>query len=292
MKIAIVGGSGKMGAWFGRFFAGDGHRVTLIGRNQQRLDELKTIAGVSISSSRAAVTGADLVMLSVPMEAFEEVTREYGPYVTPGQTVIEITSVKVMPVTAMHRHLKTDKVLGVHPMFGPGARDMTDQNFILAPTNEIERLLAEKVRPYIETHGGKVSVMSPEDHDRTMAIVLGFPHIVALVAADTLLKLGDFEQLGRLGGTTCRLLMMLADSVLTEDPALYAAIQTNLDGMDSVYNMFQRNLSEWTDLVRHNNKDGFIARMEALGKARRNIDAGFSKAYDQMYRKLGGPALQ
>ncbi len=280
-----------MGAWFGRFFAADGNDVTLIGRSQERLEALTPAAGVSISASPSAVTGADVVLVSVPMESFEEVAREYGLYIAPGQTVIEITSVKVVPVAAMHRHLKTAKVLGVHPMFGPGARDMTNQNFILTPTGEAERLLAGKVAAYIETRGGKVSLMSPEDHDRTMAVVLGFPHIVALVAADTLLKLGDFEQLERLGGTTCRLLMMLADSVLTEDPALYASIQTNLQGMGAVYDLFEKNLSEWTDLVLQNNRPSFITRMEALGKARRKVDAGFGKAYDHMYRTLGGPAL-
>jgi prephenate dehydrogenase len=292
MKIAIIGGSGKMGAWFGRFFAADGHQVTLIGRNQQRLQDLQRDIGATISGSPAAVSGADLVVMSVPMDSFEEVVRDYRPHVAPGQAVIEITSVKMMPVAAMHRHLKTDKVLGVHPMFGPGARDMANQNFILTPTNDVESRLADKTRSYIEAHDGKVSVMSPADHDNTMAVVLGFPHIVALVAADTLLKMGNFEQLERLGGTTCRLLMTLADSVLTEDPALYAAIQTNLEGMGSLYELFQNNLSAWTDLVRNRDKQGFIDRMAALSEARQKTDARFGKAYDVMYRTLQPPALE
>jgi prephenate dehydrogenase len=292
MRIAIVGGSGKMGAWFGRFLVADGHEVTLIGRNLQRLEDLKRDIGASVSGSPDAVAGADLVILSVPIDSFEEVAGEYGRHVSPGQAVIEITSVKVMPVAAMHRHLKTDKVLGVHPMFGPGAQDMTNHNFILTPTNGIESRFAGKVREYIEARGGKVSAMSPEEHDRTMAVVLGLPHIMALVAADTLLKLGDFDRLERLGGTTCRLLMMLADSVLTEDPVLYASIQTNLHGMGGLYELFERNLSEWTDLVRRNDKPGFINRMEALGRARHKTDAGFGKAYDHVYRTIEGKALE
>ena len=37
MKIAIIGGSGKMGQWFARFLKNEGHDVLIIGRDGERL---------------------------------------------------------------------------------------------------------------------------------------------------------------------------------------------------------------------------------------------------------------
>ena len=275
-----------MGSWFGALLTRQGHEVVLVSRSRERLRTLGHELGVETSDNPEAVTRADVVMLSVPMDAFESVARQYGAYITPGQTVVEITSVKVIPVAAMHRYLKTDKVLGVHPMFGPGARDFANHNFILTPTNETENALAAKARSYIEARGGKVSLTSPQQHDETMAIALGLPHIVALVSADTLLRLGSFERLEQLGGTTCKLLLMLADSVLTEDPGLYASLQTNLQGMGTIHRLLRKNLSEWADIVSKKNKQAFIGRMQALSEARQKADPEFRKAYEEMYRTL------
>jgi len=276
-----------MGQWFARFLAGEGNDILLLGRDANKLREIRPRLGVDISTKIADVASADLVIISVPMDAFESVVGQYGAHIAPGRAVIEVTSVKVAPVAAMHRHLNTNKVLGVHPMFGPGAKDFAGHNFILTPTNEAETSFAEKVKSYISNRGGKVSLMSPEEHDRTMAIVLGLPHMIALVAADTLLQLGDFEAFERIGGTTCRLLLMFADSVLSEDPELYASLQMNLGGMSDIHDRFRKNMAAWAELVRGKDKQAFIEKMSALAKKRSGADPEFKKAYQKMYRALG-----
>jgi prephenate dehydrogenase len=286
MKIAIVGGSGKMGSWFANFLVHEGNEVLLIGRNRERLQIIGSRLKVETSDNPQSVTHSDVVIISVPIDSFNSITSEYGHYINNTQTVIEITSVKVAPMTAMHRYLKTDKVLGMHPMFGPGAQDMAKHNFILTPTNTTEEILAAKVKSYIETRGGIVSIMSPEEHDKTMAIVLGLSHLLALVSADTLLHLGSFENLEKLGGTTCKLLLMLADSVLTEDPELYASLQMNIPGVVDLYKLLQNNLAKWVEIVSKKDRQGFIMQMQALSEQRKKTHPEFVKAYDEMYRTL------
>jgi prephenate dehydrogenase len=129
--------------------------------------------------------------------------------------------------------------------------------------------------------------MSPEEHDQTMAIVLGLPHMIALVAADTLLQLGSFEEFEKIGGTTCKLLLMFADSVLSEDPELYASLQMNLSGMSEIHDGFRENMAVWTELVRGKDKQAFIEKMSALAEKRSGADPEFKKAYQKMYRALG-----
>jgi prephenate dehydrogenase len=287
LKIAIVGGSGKMGIWSANFLLQEGHKILLIGRKRERLAKIQNTLNVEISDRPESVTGADIVLFSVPISSFESVIVEYSPYLQSTQTIVEITSVKTVPISTMHNYLRTKKILSIHPMFGPGAQDMSDHNYIITPTNDIENELAAKARTYIEKHGGNVNIMSPEEHDRLMAIVLGLPHLLALVSADTLLKLGSFENIKKLGGTTCKLLLMLADSVLTEDPGLYASIQTNIPNMVDYHYLLQKNINEWVSLIANKDEKGFVERMKALGDLRKKSDIEFSNAYNQMYHILG-----
>jgi prephenate dehydrogenase len=76
--------------------------------------------------------------------------------------------------------------------------------------------------------------MTPEAHDELMAVVLGLAHFVAIVAADTLSGTGKLKEFQAIGGITYRALLTLIESVISEDPALYAAIQMSLPGMEPV----------------------------------------------------------
>ncbi|GAJ00954.1 unnamed protein product, partial [marine sediment metagenome] len=51
MKIAIIGGSGKMGRWFARFLVKEGKEVVITGRNQKKLRETGRQLGVKVAAS-------------------------------------------------------------------------------------------------------------------------------------------------------------------------------------------------------------------------------------------------
>ena len=111
-KIAIIGGSGKMGRLFADFLLRDGREVVITGRNQERLLAAKGELGVeAITDNAKAVKGADYILLSVPIENFAGVVEQVGPHIQSGQVVIDITSTKVFPVDIMHEQIKTGLVL-------------------------------------------------------------------------------------------------------------------------------------------------------------------------------------
>ena len=112
-----------MGRLFADFLLKDGKEVVITGRNEEKLLAARQQLGVEVITDNAkAVKGADYILLSVPIESFEEVVKQISPHIQTGQVVIDITSTKVLPVEIMHRHLKNALVLGAHPLFGPGAR--------------------------------------------------------------------------------------------------------------------------------------------------------------------------
>jgi len=264
MRVAIIGGSGKMGQWFARLLLKEGKEVIITGRNESKLLEARQELGVEATSNAEAVKWADAVLLSVTIDNLGEVVAEIGPYIRPGQVVIDITSIKVPAVDAMHRHITRGVTLGVHPMFGPGAQDITGQNFVLTPTSDEERALARKVREYLETRGARVTTTTPREHDELMAAVIGLPHFIALISADTLLNLDRLGLMKAAGGTTYKVLLTLVESVISEDPELYSFLQMNLPDVAGVEELFQKSLNTWLALVQSKDRQGFVNRMSML----------------------------
>lgn len=288
MKVAIIGGSGKMGRWFANFLLKEGKEVIITGRNERKLLEVKRQLGVEVATNVEAVKSADAILLSVPIDNFEEVVEEVSPHIRPGQVIIDITSIKVFPVETMHKHIKTGLVLGTHPMFGPSARSIANQNFVLTPTNEDERALAQKVREYLETRGAKVTLMTPLEHDEMMAVILGLSHFIAIVSADTLLNFDKLKQMEAIGGITYKVLLTLVGSIVSEDPEFYASLQMSLPNMTEIERLFQRSSKTWADLVKDKNRQEFVKRMKMLTNRLEKDHPNFRKAYENMYKLVEG----
>ena len=288
MRIAIIGGSGKMGRWFADFLLKDGKEVVISGRNEEKLLEAKQQLGVEIASSVEAVKSADVVLLSVPIESFAQVIEEISLHIKPKQVVVDITSIKALPVRIMHEHLKTGLVLGAHPLFGPGAKGIVNQNFVLTPTNSEEKALAQKIREYLETRGAKVSLMTPQEHDEKMAIVLGLSHFIAIVSADTLLSSNKLKPPEAIGGITYKVLVTLVESVISENPELYASIQMNLPDITEIEELFHQKVNEWVDLVKSKDRQKFVQQMNILKNKLEKSDPDFGKAYENMYKLVAG----
>jgi len=287
MRIAIIGGSGKMGRWFARFLLQEGQQVILTGRNEKKLQEAKEQLGVKVTTSlAAAVKNADAVLISVPIDSFEEVVKQLQPCLQPGQIVLDITSIKVSPIATMHKYLKTGLVLGTHPVFGPGAKDIKNQNIVLTPTNQPETDLAQKIKQYLDARGARVTLMTPQEHDEMMAVILGLSHFIALVAADTLLSFNNLKQMEAIGGSTFKVLLTLAEGVVTEDAEFYASLQMHLPKMTEIEALFQSRAKIWADMVQNKDGTGFARRMSGLRETLEKADPDFRKAYENMYELL------
>jgi prephenate dehydrogenase len=177
-------------------------------------------------------------------------------------------------------------VLGAHPVFGPGAKDTAQRSFILTPTNSEEATLAQKVKQYLETRGARVTLMSPEEHDELMAIVLGLAHFIAIASADTLLSFDRLKQLGTIGGITFKLLLTLTESVISEDPEFYASLQMHLPKLAEIERSFQERVKSWVDLVAGKDQQQFAQRMKTLKDSYRRLTPDFGSAYEDMYRLI------
>jgi len=288
MKIAIIGGSGKMGRWCAKFLLQEGHEVVITGRSQSKLLEAKKQLGVEVATNVEATKQAQVIIISVPIDNFEPVVEQICPHTRPEQVIIDITSIKASPVEIMHKHIKTGIVLGMHPMFGPGARGIANQSFVLTPTNDDETALAQKVREYLETRRARVSLMSPDEHDEMMAVILGLSHFIAIVSADTLLSVDRLKQMRAIGGSTFKLLLTLAEGVISEDPEFYTSLQMNLPNVAEIEKLFQSKAKTWADLVESKDRQKFARKMNELKNRLYQVNPDFGRAYEAMYKLVEG----
>ena len=143
-----------------------------------------------------------------------------------------------MPVDVMHKYFKKADMLGIHPLFGPGAKGVANMNFVLTPTNKKESVLAQKITKFLETRSARVTLMTPQEHDEAMAVILGLAHFIALVSADTLVGIKNLKQLAAISGITYKVLLTLIESVVSEDPELYSTLQMALTGLPQLEELF------------------------------------------------------
>ena len=286
MRVAIIG-AGKMGRWFTKLFKNEGFSVIVSSRTQNKVDALRAEFGVEVARNNIdALDSADWILLCVSLDSLDAVLQEISSHVRPNQVVMDISSIKVIPVNLLHSHIKNGITLGTHPVFGPGAKSLQGQNFVLTPVSDKEKRFAKEFGSWLEARGSKVSVLSPKKHDMLMSLVLGFPHFVGLVAGDTLGDNSDFIGAKAVGGATYKLLLTLVEAVSSEEPIFYSNLHMSLPEMQKIEGLFLERVEEWLKLVKRKDCSGFSRRMLQVKKRLKDLDPEYEQAYKIMYKLL------
>jgi prephenate dehydrogenase len=242
MQVGIIGGTGKMGAFFRKVWEMEGHRVQVCGRNTTT-----TPADLARTS--------DLVMISVPIHSTVEVIREVAPLLSPRQIFCDLTSLKMQPVAAMLQ--STAEVIGLHPMFGPGVGSLRGQTIIACP-ERCRRETEEEVFGTFHRQGASVAITTPEQHDRMMAVVQGLTHFSTLCMAETMRGVGiDIGDTLRHTSPVYRIEMGLIGRLLGQDPDLYADMLTMNPFVLPVLQEMQRSVGQLAGIVHERNRDMF-----------------------------------
>ena len=126
-----------------------------------------------METNAAAVEGADLVIVSIPVGACGEVAKEIGPHLAPGAIVSDVGSVKGSVVRDMAPHLpKNVHFVPAHPVAGTEysgpdagfAELFVNRWCILTPPEGTDQKATEKLR-HSRLLGANVETMSPDHHD-------------------------------------------------------------------------------------------------------------------------------
>ena len=152
-----------------------------------------------------AVSGADLVILAVPVGAMAAVAEEIAPHLAPGATVTDVGSVKRAVIDAVSPHLPGNvHFVPGHPLAGTehsgprsGFAELFENRWtILTPTEGTDADAAQKLRGFWEAMGANVDEMEPDHHDLVLAVTSHCPHLIAYTmvgVADDLRRVTDSE---------------------------------------------------------------------------------------------------
>ena len=109
-------------------------------------------------------------------------------------------------------------------MFGPGVKNLKNQNIILVPIKDGKKEL--NVAKNLFPDGNFVTIDSTE-HDKKIAMILGLTHLINIAFANILAKDEKILLTEKMAGTTFKAQKILAESIMTESPELIETIISN-----------------------------------------------------------------
>ena len=214
--VAIIGASGRMA----RLFAARSRDLGIAVRGLSR--------PLSPELFARELPGADLVVLSVPASAMDQVARMAAPHLDGAQVLCDVCSVKVRPVQSMLTAYP-GPVIGTHPLFGPDPGPGRNRVALAGGRGEAARDMA---RAWLTAMGFPCFDTAPETHDRAMALVQSLNFVTTVAYLATLAE--DENLLDFLTPSFDRRLGA-ARKMLTEDSAMFSALfEANPFAQDAV----------------------------------------------------------
>ena len=140
-------------------------------------------------SALQAVSGADIVLLAVPVSATEATFRAIRHLVEPGLLVMDVGSTKRDVVDAARRALREriPSFVPAHPIAGKESAGIQNadaalfagRQVILTPLPQTAPELVQRATDVWSAIGAQVLKMTPENHDAAFAAVSHLPHLLA-----------------------------------------------------------------------------------------------------------------
>jgi prephenate dehydrogenase len=175
VTVGLIG-FGRLGRLLVRHFSKDAELFV----HDVKLDARKVRALGAVPATLAQACAQDVVVLCVPMAAFEGAARRIKTLVRPDALVVDACSVKEHPVRVMKRHLpKSVSLLATHPNFGPdSAADSLKGRKIVLCRVRMKDADYRRAKRALERKGLDVVEMTPREHDRRMASSLVLTHFI------------------------------------------------------------------------------------------------------------------
>lgn len=228
LGVGLIGGSLALAlrrAGYCREIVGGGRREAPL----RRAVELGVIDRYALDPA-AAVEGADVVVLAVPLGAMEPVCRAMAPALAPEAVLTDVGSAKGSVVESVRRALggcPRGFVPG-HPIAGTersGVEAAFPELFegrrvILTPLAATDPAATARVRSMWEVAGAVVEEMSVAHHDEVLAATSHLPHLLAFGLVDSLARMRENEEIFRYAAGGFRDFTRIASS----DPVMWRDI--------------------------------------------------------------------
>ena len=283
-QLGLIG-CGLMGGSFALALkrAGLVQRVVGYSKSPSTTERARKLGVIDVEAPSAllAVSGADIVLVAVPVAATEATFKSIKHLVGPQTLVMDVGSTKRDVVDAARRALREHIgcFVPAHPIAGKEVSGVENADpdlyrgaqVILTP---IERTLTsqlQKAQAVWQALGCRVQQMSPEQHDAAFAAVSHLPHLLAFALMNSIQSQPQGDEFLTLAGPGFRDFTRIAAS----DPQVWRDILlSNREELLEQSKVFRANLQALEQMIGSGNGDALEDLIAQASDARAHWSLG------------------
>ncbi|MCP5420550.1 MAG: prephenate dehydrogenase/arogenate dehydrogenase family protein [Gammaproteobacteria bacterium] len=226
----------------------------------------------------AAVTGADVVLVAVPLGAIGAIFQSIAAALPDQAVLTDVGSSKgsvIADAIQAFGHLPPSFVPG-HPIAGT-ERSGVEASFaelfqkrrvILTPLLETDPAAHNLIRTMWQATGAEVVDMGVRHHDEVLAATSHLPHMLAYALVDTLARMDDRAEIFRYAAGGFRDFTRIASS----DPQMWHDIcLANREALLAVLASFSADLARLSDAIRRADSQPILELFQRAKRARDNL---------------------
>ncbi len=276
-KFLIVG-LGLLGGSYARGLTGKGYYVEALVDNKEAMEyalEHGMVKKVSDAVDEEMIKGADIIIFTLYPETFISWIEKNGHLIKPGTIITDVTGVKGCIVDRIQQMLPPMvEFISAHPMAGKETSGITNSderifygmNYLVVPTNRNTDEGIEACKRIGEILGfGKISEITPENHDKMIGFVSQLTHCIAVA----LMNCYEHESLERYTADSFRDLTRIAK---INEKMWSELFLSNKDALISEMELFQTQLQKMHDFLKNEDRQGLMDMMITSTERRKKFD--------------------
>ena len=281
-RLALIG-VGLIGSSIARAARAQGAARTIVATarsaaTRRRVAELG-LADQVVESNAAAVAGADLVIVCIPVGVCGPVAKEIAAHLKAGAIVSDVGSVKGSVLRDMAPHLpKGVHFIPAHPVAGTEysgpdagfAELFVNRYCILTPPQGADATAIQKLTAFWSALGANVETMTADHHDLVLAITSHLPHLIAYTIV------GTADELGQV--TRSEVLQFSAGGfrdftrIAASDPTMWRDVfLANKDAVLEMLGRFNKDISALTKAIRKDDGEALFNHFARTRSIRKGI---------------------
>jgi len=154
-------------------------------------------------------------------------------------------------------HHSSSEIMGCHPLFGPDATSIKDQNVALCPAR-VDRW-TQWPKEIFEKNGARVTETTPKRHDEIMAVVQGLNHFNTMMMELTLRDTGmDTGEIEKFSTPNFNNKLAIIEKIF-KTPRLHCEIITRNPDIARILDLYEKNFSQLKRLINEGDIEGITA---------------------------------
>ena len=288
-QLGLIG-CGLMGGSFALALkkAGLVKRVVGYSKSPSTTERAKKMGVIDVEASSAlfAVSGADIVLIAVPVSATEAIFKAIRHMVQPSTLIMDVGSTKRDVVDAARRVLREQVgcFIPAHPIAGKELSGVehadadlyTGSQVILTPIERTYTAQLAKAASVWTALGCNVTQMSPQAHDAAYAAVSHLPHLIAFALMNGISTQAEGANYMGLAGSGFRDFTRIAAS----DPKMWRDILiANREELLAQSKLFQTSLHCLERLIASGDGEGLEQLIDQASSTRAKWKIGANKSH-------------